>query len=405
MRPWSWLAFAFAVPLMAAACTPSTGRPDPGDPAPAPAVSPNGSEDPSPTAPLNPRVFRFSTFGWTTDFTRSSVDLREIFSGGPGKDGIPAIDDPRFESIAAAREWLTDQAPVIVFVEGGEARAYPIAILIWHEIVNDTVGGRPVVVTYCPLCNSALVFERRLDGVEYDFGTTGNLRFSDLVMYDRQTESWWQQFTGDAIVGVLTGARLEFLPAQMISLGGFAQAYPAGMVLSRETGHDRPYGRNPYAGYDAPEGYPFLFEGSLDERLSPMERVVALGEGSEAIAFPYSELSATGLAEESVAGDPVVVFWVPGTASPLDTRYILGRDIGATGVFRPEAGGRSLTFLRPTGPAGPIVDAETGSTWTVTGVATSGDLAGAQLEAVVHGDHFWFAWAAFVPETRIWRAP
>ena len=393
--------------LLAAACT--VGAPGANAPTQEPAqeVSPSVSgETASPSATIDPRELRFSLHGWQTDFSKSSVDLREIFSGGPGKDGIPAIDDPRFESIEGARSWLTDRAPVVIVVEGASARAYPIAILVWHEIVNDTVGGRPVVVTYCPLCNTALVFDRTVAGSMYDFGTTGNLRFSDLVMYDRQTESWWQQATGDAIVGSLTGTRLTFLPAQMASLAEFAASHPTGEVLSRETGHDRDYGLNPYAGYDDPAGRPFLFEGEPDRRLPPMERVVSLGEGADAIAFPYTDLAAAGVAEATVAGEPVVVFWVPGTASPLDSRDILGRDIGATGVFRTEtADGQRLTFRRDGGPEAPIVDRETGSTWSVTGLAMAGTLTGTQLEPVVHGDHFWFAWAAFVPQTRIWNAP
>jgi hypothetical protein len=354
---------------------------------------------------IDPRELRFSVVGWRTDFSRRSVDLAEIFSGGPGKDGIPALDHPKFESIEDARAWLGDRSPVVIVGDDEDARAYPIAILVWHEIVNDTIADQPITVTYCPLCNTALVFGRDLNGAVYDFGTTGNLRFSDLVMYDRQTESWWQQATGEAIVGTLTGARLRFLPAQMVSLADFAAAHPDGEVLSRATGYDRPYGENPYVGYDDPAGQPFLFAGEADRRLPAMERVVALGEGADAIAFPYTDLAAGGVAEATVAGDPIVVFWVAGTASPLDTGVILGRDIGATGVFRPLAGERRLTFRREGGQEGPIVDAETRSTWSVTGRATAGPLAGAQLEPVVHGDHFWFAWAAFVPDTRIWRAP
>ena len=141
------------------------------------------------------------------------------------------------------------------------------------------------MVTFCPLCNTALVFERTLDGVTYDFGTTGKLRFSDLVMYDRQTKSWWQQAVGEAIVGELTGAKLAFLPAQIVSLDAFAATWPEGDVLSRDTGNPRPYGRNPYPGYDTPEERPFLFEGSLNGRVAPKERVVAVAEGGESIVF------------------------------------------------------------------------------------------------------------------------
>ncbi len=130
-----------------------------------------------------------------TDFENRSIELDEILSGGPPKDGIPSIDDPVFVP-AATMDDLPDLEPVISVVVDGEARAYPLRILMWHEIVNDTVNGMPLTITFCPLCNTGIVFEREIDGVVYDFGTTGKLRNSDLVMYDRQTESWWQQFLG-----------------------------------------------------------------------------------------------------------------------------------------------------------------------------------------------------------------
>jgi hypothetical protein len=359
----------------------------------------------SPSFVGDPDDLSVSTGGWRTDFTKASVDLGEFVGGGPPKDGIPAIDDPQYESIAEARRWLSDQSPVIALVVDEDARAYPLAILMWHEIANDKLGGIPVVVTFCPLCNTALVFERELDGVVHDFGTTGNLRFSDLVMYDRRTETWWQQATGEAIVGELTGSKLTFLPAQIVSLADFEAAYPDGDVLSRETGFTRDYGRNPYLGYDAVDQHPFLFEGVIDGRLPPKERVVTVGEGTEAVAFPYSELRKIGVATATVGGDEVVVFWTPGTASALDGPNIdEGADIGATGVFRPVLDDRRLTFLRAGGEDAPIRDRETGSTWSIAGIAIDGELEGSRLEPVAHGDHFWFAWAAFAPETTIWMA-
>ena len=352
----------------------------------------------------DPSRLRFEVTEWDTDFSRASIPLGSLQSGGPPKDGIPPVDQPAFDSIEGARGWLSGTAPVIALEVRGQARAYPLAILVWHEIVNDTLGGEPVVVTFCPLCNTALVFERTLDGVVYDFGTTGKLRFSDLVMYDRQTQSWWQQAVGEAIVGTLTGAKLTFLPAQIVSMDTFASTWPDGDVLSRDTGDPRPYGRNPYPGYDTPDERPFLFEGSLNGRVAPKERVVAVGEGEDAIAFPWSLLAETGIATERAGGEPIVVFWVPGTVSALDEALIDdSADVGSSGVFRPEMDGAPLTFERPAGPAGPIVDVETGSTWSITGRATEGPLAGRKLEPVLHGNHFWFAWAAFSVGTRVWQ--
>jgi hypothetical protein len=261
------------------------------------------------------------------------------------------------------------------------------------------------VVTFCPLCNTALVFEREFDGVVHDFGTTGNLRFSDLVMYDRQTESWWQQATGEAIVGELTGTRLTFLPAQIVSLADFEAAHSDGDVLSRETGFSRDYGRNPYVGYDTVDQNPFLFDGVLDGRLAPKERVVTVGDGDDAVAYPYAELRKVGVASGTVGGEEIVVLWALGTASALDGPNIdESGDIGATGVFRPVVDGRRLTLERGDDEDGPIRDRETGSTWSVAGVAVDGELKDSRLEPVVHGDHFWFAWAAFSPDTTIWTA-
>ncbi len=363
-----------------------------------PAARPSLGTSPS---PADPGRLGVTTSGWRTDFSTASVDLAEFIGGGPGKDGIPAIDAPKFESLDDARTWLADEAPVIALEVDGTARAYPLAILTWHEIVNDSLGGVPVIVTFCPLCHTALVFERQVDGVTYDFGTTGNLRFSDLVMYDRQTESWWQQATGEAIVGELTGTRLPFLPSQIVSLADFAVAYPTADVLSRETGDLRDYGRNPYPGYDRADEQPFLFDGVVDGRVAPKERVVSVRIGDEAVAFPYTELASVGVAHDEIGGEAVVVFWASGTASALDAANIdEGRDTGATGVFRPSADGRARTFER--GADGAIRDRESGSTWSVTGLAVTGQLAGERLESVAHGDHFWFAWAAFEPATRIW---
>ena len=195
---------------------------------------------------LVPAVRTQGQAGWRTDFSRYTVPLDEIVSGGPPKDGIPAIDRPRFVSVSQADDWLSPREPVVLVIKGGQAKAYPLQILIWHEIVNDIVGGAPVAVTYCPLCNTALAFDRRVDGMLLDFGTTGRLRYSDLVMYDRQTESWWQQATGEAIVGKFAGRKLEQVNAPLVSWGTFKRSSPNGLVLSRETGFDRPYGDNPY---------------------------------------------------------------------------------------------------------------------------------------------------------------
>jgi hypothetical protein len=343
---------------------------------------------------------------WRTDFTRHTVPLEEIVSGGPSKDGIPALDRPRFVPVSDAETWLSDREPVVLVDHGGEAKAYPLQILIGHEIVNDVVGGRPLAVTFCPLCNTALAFDRRLDGRTLDFGTTGRLRHSDLVMYDRQTESWWQQATGEGIVGAYAGRRLEFVSAPLVSWETFKRAHPAGSVLSRETGYDRPYGENPYTRYDNARGSPIaaFFRGRGDERLPAMERVVALSLGGEDVAYPFDVLRKRPALNDRVGEVPIVVLWKPGTASALDnSRISEGRDVGSTGVFDRRIGGRVLTF-EPAGE-GRYQERETGSEFDILGRGLTGPLRGTRLQPIPHGNHFWFAWGVFKPSTRVVSSP
>lgn len=334
-----------------------------------------------------------------TDFSRRTVELREIQSGGVPKDGIPAIDDPRFETVETARGWLGPDEPVIAVTLGAATRAYPIQVLIWHEIVNDELDGRPIAVTFCPLCNASLVFERTVDGRVLDFGTTGMLRMSDLVMYDRQTQSWWQQFTGEGIVGAYAGVTLRQLDSQIVPFESIAAAYPQARVLSRPSGSGRPYGRNPYAGYDSIHSSPFAFRGETDPRLKPMERVLGLSIGPETVVFPLSGLRDRPVLNEVVGGEPVVVLATEEMRSPLDRRRIAdSRNIPAAAAYRRVAADRVLEFAWR---GERLVDEETGSEWDQFGRAVSGPLAGTRLEQVDGGVHFAFAWLAFRPETGI----
>ena len=371
----------------------------PGTPTPEPIIATDGHNLAEELAQV-----RWSTRAWVTDFSKHSVDLTEIIPGGPPKDGIPAIDDPQFESAENGDRWLTDPSPVLALDVNGDVRAYPIGILLWHEIVNDNVGGKPVAVTYCPLCNTAIVFDATLaDGTVLDFGVSGNLRFSDLIMYDRQTDSWWQQISGDAIVGDLLGTQLEFIAAQMVSWGEYKAAYPEGEVLSRITGFPflmMNYGLTPYSFYDSDDD-PFLFRGPEDNRLPATERVAAVEIGDETVAFPFSVLKQERVVPFTLGGQDIVVFFKKGTNSALDRQDIRsGRDVGATGVFIPQAAGQTLTFRVEDGE---FRDNETDTTWSLLGKATAGPLEGEVLEPVVHGNHLWFSWAVFKPDTIIYR--
>jgi len=260
-----------------------------------------------------------------TDFSKASVRLDEIISGGPPKDGIPAIDKPEFSGVKG-NHGLSPREPVISVHIGLEARAYPLRILIWHEIVNDTVDGTSIAVTFCPLCNSAVVFDRRVDGRVLSFGTTGKLRNSDLVMYDRQTESWWQQFLGEAIVGELVGKQLPLVSSRVESFERFAERFPSGSVLMPPKGSGRAYGTNPYAGYDR-SAKPFLYHGRYEGRIPPLARVVTVGDEAWALDLLMKR-------RKIEAGD-LVLTWEPGQSSPLDAATIdAGRDIGNVVVQR-----------------------------------------------------------------------
>ncbi len=278
-------------------------------------------------------IAQSSPLSWqwpNTDFSIKSVDLNEIRSGGPGRDGIPAVDNPAFLPVSA-EDRIGDREPVMTLELDGETpRAYPIRYLMWHEIANDVVGGIPVTVTFCPLCNSGVIFDGRLDDRVLTFGVSGNLRNSDMVMYDRQTESWWQQFTGEAIVGEMTGKVLTRLPGWMESWAEFKARNPEGLVMD-EPDYPRNYGANPYTGYDS-SPRPFLYSGEEPPHgIPPLARVVVIGD----TAWPLSRFSE----ETEVVENGVRISWSSGTASALDGSSIAeSRDVGAIRVRDAETG-------------------------------------------------------------------
>jgi hypothetical protein len=375
-----WLALATTLALALFAC--ASGAPD--------ERRDSGSDTSSPT-------------GEASDTPAPLVDPDDIISGGPPPDGIPPIDDPKFLAPDEA-SFVTDPEPVLAVEVNGKAKAYPLQILTWHEIVNDTIGGVPITVTYCPLCNTGIAFERpTIDGELLDFGTSGKLYNSNLVMYDRQTESYWAQATGQAIVGELAGEQLGFVPARILSFGDWRADNPTGLVLSNDTGHARPYGENPYVNYDT-SGDPFLFTGDRDPRLGQTDRVLGLNLRGEVVAYPYAELEGRAVGRwavvnDEVDGEPVMVIWKDGTTSALDEPEIaFSREVGAIAAFDPRVGERLLTFEATKDG---VRDIETGTIWNISGLAVSGPLEGDRLEPLVSIDSFWFDWAAFHPRTRI----
>ena len=335
-----------------------------------------------------------------TDFSIHSVPLEEMIEGGPGKDGIQSIDEPEFEIISEALKWLNTNEPVIAFSVDGKAKAYPLQILMYHEIVNDQLSDKKIAVTYCPLCNAAMVFSRTYPEGNFDFGTTGKVYTSNLVMYDRQSETWWLQFTGEAVVGKHTGKSLELLPSQIVSFEHYKNAYPDGLVLSRNTGFEKKYGVNPYAHYDSrllPIGW--FYRKPFDDRLPAMERVLGIAASNEAMALPFSQLSSQALINTDVGTEKVLVISKSGMASSMDKRLIHeSKDVLAAAAYSRVVDGKLLDFeIRQ----GKIVDLQTESSWNMFGVAEQGELAGTRLTKVDRGVYFSFVWLDFYPQSVI----
>ncbi len=392
-RTAALLTLAFA----AAACaTTSPASDDP--PASGASSSPAGACDPSNTAVEAAQAGLEVFFPWDSidAVTVADFDTSEVISGGPPPDGIAPVDTPCVEPAAAGDTWLTVDESVLVVEVDGDARAYPLAILTQHEIVNDVLGGAPLAVTYCPLCNSGVAFERTVDGAVWSFGTSGRLMRSNLVMYDRQTRTLWSQFSGEALWGDpdVVGRELVRLPTQVLGWDAFRAAYPDGTVLSRDSVPGREYGRNPYPSYeDNPSA--FLFRGERSDALDPNERIVGVRapDGSDAaVAVPLSVLMEDGAVTIPLGSDTVTVVWTPGQASALDASTVAdGRDVGQTGAFLVDA-------LESTGD-GTFRDPATGALHDITGRTVEGDAPA--LTRVALDDTFWFVWFAFLPGTAI----
>ena len=342
---------------------------------------------------------------FSTDFSRRTVSYSDIISGGPRKDGIPAIDKPASRSLSEVpADFLPLDVPLLVVSAGGEARGYPVGVLMRHEIVNDTLGGIPIVATYCPLCNSGLAFDRRFEGKRLDFGTTGRLRMSNLVMYDRQTESWWQQGTGDAIAGEYAGGTLDRFAATLLSWRQFRAGWPEGSVLLPPGGDMRRYRANPYSAYDNPETTrPFLYDGEeIDSRLPAMARVIGLLHGESAIAFPYALLRQERLIEAELGDRSILLLWDSGVASALDHDLIeQGRDVGGAIAYNRHLGDTTLSFTLDS--EGKIRDRQSGTVWNHAGRAVDGPRRGERLRQIVAWNYLWFSWSAFYPESAIYQ--
>lgn len=344
------------------------------------------------------------TGAWGTDWTRTTIDFEElrigIFASDP-RDAIAPIDEPKFESMADGAAWLGDREPGLVVEHGGNARFYALSILTLHEVINDDLGNLPVAITYCPLCNTGIVFERTIDGEVHRFGVSGLLRNSDLVMWDDLTHSLWQQITGEAIVGAFAGHSLTPVPSAIASFADYRESFPDGEVLSRDTGFGYPYGVNPYEFYSSRQ-QPFgFFDGELDDRFPALERVIGVTLGGTEKAYPFSVISPLGAVNDAVGGESIVVLWGGDTADALDGSSIAdSQAVGTGAAYSSVVDGQTLTFVRV--EDGVFEDEQTRSRWTILGQATEGPLAGSALTPAIHRNEFWFAWIAFFPDAPIY---
>jgi len=316
---------------------------------------------------------------------KNIVPLNEIVSGGPPQDGIPSIDNPKFVSVSEADKFLQDADQVVGLNVNGDIRAYPLQILVWHEIVNDNVGGTPVAVTYCPLCFTNQVFNRTVDGQTVEFGTSGKLYNSNLVMYDRNSNSLWSQALGQAIVGKQAGLKLDRIPFDVAFWREWKQLYPDTNVLSRDTGSSRPYGADPYGSYYSNNDL-FFPVSNKDDRLELKEIIVGLENGGQFKAYKLQQIQDTRVINDRIGDKSLALF----SLYPFMVR-----------VFDSTLDGQKLEFQYNKNSS-KITDKQTGSEWNFDGIGTAGPMKGKHLLRLPYDEGFWFEWVAFHPKTALY---
>ncbi len=318
-----------------------------------------------------------------TNGIKHIIPLDKIKSGGPPKDGIPSIDNPKFMTASEAN-FVSDDDLVIGLRLNGETKAYPLFILVWHEIINDKLGDTPVVVTYCPLCFTNQVFERKINGIETEFGTSGKLYNSNLVMYDRNTDSQWSQALGKAITGELTGHELKRTPFDVVKWSDWKSLYPDSLVLTTDTGHLRPYGSDPYGDYYTDPRIIFPVE-NMDDRMHPKEIILGFDDNNTHKAYKLKDVESSKIVNDKINNKEILlVSLFPNMARAFDRT--LGNQI--------------LEFEFSNNK---IVDKQTKSEWNLDGLAVSGSLQGKQLSRIAFNPGFWFEWVAFHPDTEIYQ--
>ncbi len=394
------IALLLVVGFVAAACggqdtSSSASQPQPGSPTTASQLAtdtpspPSASPTPTGTPEIGPDG-HFPVVQIADDGTRYLIPLNEVRSGGPPKDGIPSIDAPQFVGPDGWENLNYRGDGLVIGVEvNGKRRGYPFQVLVWHEIANDVFDGQNLLVTYCPLCGTGIVFVPIVEDQPVEFGVSGKLYKSDLLMYDRLTDTLWSQITGTAVVGELAGERLDYYPSEIMTWDEWQATYPDSEVLTRETGSNRDYDAIPYRGYDTNEEIWFPV-GDRDDRLHPKTRVTGVELDNQTFgAWPDEQVAEAGLVNDELGETPLLIV-ADATAG------------NSVRVFERVVDAQTLTFRLAVDGTG-LIDDETGSSWSFGGVATDGDLAGSQLQEIVPVKGFWFAWFAFHSDTELWQ--
>ncbi|MGH9983823.1 MAG: DUF3179 domain-containing protein [Nitrososphaeraceae archaeon] len=337
-------------------------------------------------SPLSTSISRSTAALSAQEEIKSIVPLDQIVSGGPPPDGIPSIDSPKFTSVKEADKIMEDSELVVGININGDIRAYPLQILVWHEIVNDNLGGVPVAVTYCPLCFTNQVFNRTLeDGNVVEFGTSGKLYNSNLVMYDRTSDSLWSQALAQGIVGKYAGVNLHRIPFDVANWKEWKELYPESKVLSRDTGSNRPYGADPYGDYYTNSEVLFPIS-NQDERLGPKEIVIGLEDNGQYKAYKLQDVEDKKIINDKINNKPIALF----SSFPFMVR-----------AFDPVVDGQALQYKYNLQNS-TFVDLQTGSEWNFEGIAVEGELRGKELIRLPYDQGFWFEWVAFHPETELY---
>lgn len=314
-----------------------------------------------------------------------------MVSGGPSKDGIPPVDKPKYVPVSKAGNFLNHNDVVFLVEYKDVVKIFPQKILVWHEIVNDVIHNEKVSITYCPLTGSAIGFLGRFEGIETTFGTSGKLLNSNLVMYDRKTDSYFPQILGTAVSGPVKGKALKEFQVIWTTWEKAKSSYPDASVLSMDTGFLRSYGSDPYGSYLKKGTYydsggPFFPLMATDNRLEAKEVVVGVRIGNTPLAIVKNKVAEKKAVNLMTGDHPIVAFY----DDSLNTVRIYSRRYGK----------KVLSFdIRD----GKITDRESNSEWNVLGKSTDGKMKGTELEAVFSFDVMWFAWGAFYPQTEIYR--